>query len=275
MPNGVPDKETEEEEDKSVVPQYTVAGSEVSVINIELDQPLDKMEITILLQKCLRATVSTCIYCNHARRIAVNGKQLGLHAMAEHRYSAINKSITEEELIPESFNVRIKECLEYLETVFFNLDSGVSDEAVTFSHVFECFQCHYSTTVHKELYLHNRKFHSKNLLLCIMCKSNFYSYSELICHLCPGLYVLDCDVRFRCCMCVSGDLPSSFRLMVHLRKRHNVCDVCLEMCHSQYKLSNHVWKHKLHHFCYRCGIAYRYVVFIVTNWYLTINFFQK
>ncbi|XP_019757010.2 uncharacterized protein LOC109535537 [Dendroctonus ponderosae] len=242
---------------KAVCAEYPIAGSEVTVIEIQLDQPLDKMNIVNLLQKCLRATVSSCIYCNHSRRIAVNGRQLALHAMAEHRYSAINKSITEEELIPDSFNIRIRECLGELESTFFNLDSGVSNEAVTFSHMFECFQCHYSTSVHKELYLHNRKYHSKNRLLCIMCKCNFYSYSELICHLCPGVYILDYDMQYRCCLCINDDLPSAFRLMVHLRKRHNICDVCLELCHSQYKLSNHVWKHKLHHFCYRCAIAYR------------------
>ncbi|XP_045474573.1 uncharacterized protein LOC123680630 [Harmonia axyridis] len=234
-----------------------VAGQDISIVELELEQPLDKFDIKILLQKCLLATVPSCVYCNHARKIAVNGKQLGLHAIAQHRYSAIVKSITEEELIPESFVNRIKESLEDLDKVYFNLESNLTEEAVTFSHVFECFQCRYSTNVHKELYLHNRKMHTKNLLLCIMCKSNFYSYSELICHLCPGEYVLDHDIQYRCCMCVSDDLPSAFRLMVHLRKRHHVCDVCLELCHNQYKLSNHVWKHKLHHFCYRCGIAYR------------------
>ncbi|ERL94059.1 hypothetical protein D910_11342 [Dendroctonus ponderosae] len=202
---------------KAVCAEYPIAGSEVTVIEIQLDQPLDKMNIVNLLQKCLRATVSSCIYCNHSRRIAVNGRQLALHAMAEHRYSAINKSITEEELIPDSFNIRIRECLGELESTFFNLDSGVSNEAVTFSHI----------------------------------------YSELICHLCPGVYILDYDMQYRCCLCINDDLPSAFRLMVHLRKRHNICDVCLELCHSQYKLSNHVWKHKLHHFCYRCAIAYR------------------
>ncbi|XP_023019692.2 misexpression suppressor of ras 4 [Leptinotarsa decemlineata] len=236
---------------------YQVAGSDIPIIELELEQPLDKFDPRILLQKCLKTTSHSCIYCNHARKIAVNGRQLALHCIAEHRFSAIVNSITAEELIPESFVNRIKETLDELDSVFFNLESSFSNEAVTFSHLFECFQCHFSTSVHKELYLHNRKFHSKNLLLCIMCKSNFYSYSELICHLCPGLYVLDYDVKFRCCMCVNDDLPSSFRLMVHLRKRHNICDVCLETCHTQYRLSNHVWKHKLHHFCYRCGIAYR------------------
>ncbi|EFA10073.1 uncharacterized protein MESR4 [Tribolium castaneum] len=248
-----PPSEPKEEEP----PEMKIAGPEVNIIELELEQPLDKFDIRVLLQKCLNATAPFCIYCNHARKIAVNGKQLGLHAIAEHRFSAVVSSITAEELIPESFVARIKESLPELETVFFSLESSPSDEGVTFSHVFECFQCRYSTTVHKELYLHNRKSHAKNLLLCIMCKSNFYSYSELICHLCPGVYILDYDVGFRCCMCVGDDLPSAFRLMVHLRKRHHVCDVCLEMCHSQYRLSNHVWKHKLHHFCYRCGIAYR------------------
>ncbi|KAF5290019.1 hypothetical protein FQR65_LT11685 [Abscondita terminalis] len=234
-----------------------VAGSEIPIIELELEHPLDKFDIQILLQKCLKETIPTCVYCNHARKIAVNGKQLGLHAIAEHRFSAIVNSITAEELIPESFVMRIKESLPELQNVYFNLESSAPEEGMTFSHVFECFQCRYATTIHKELYLHNRKMHAKTILLCIMCKSNFYSYSELICHLCPGLYELNNDVNFRCCMCVCDDLPSAFRLMVHLRKRHHACDVCLELCHNQSRLSNHVWKHKLHHLCYRCGIAYR------------------
>lgn len=250
-------QEEELEEPPKKEAQFQIAGTDISIIELQLEQPLDKFDPQSLLQKCLKMTIPTCIYCNHARKIAVNGRQLGLHCIAEHRFSAVVNSITAEELIPENFVNRINESLNELSSVFFNLDSSVSNEAVTFSHQFECFQCHFSTTVHKELYLHNRKYHSKNLLLCIMCKSNFYSYSELICHLCPGVYVLDYELQFRCCMCVHDDLPSSFRLMVHLRKKHNVCDVCLETCDTQHRLSNHVWKHKLHHFCYRCGIAYR------------------
>lgn len=242
----------EEDKDTSI----PIAGTEVPIEELELDQPLDKYEGRQLIQTCLRQTMLTCIYCNHARKIAVNGKQLALHAIAEHRFSAIVNSITAEELIPESFVSRLKECLVDVEDMYFNLVSAM--DAITFSHVFECFQCRFTTTIHKELYLHNRKMHAKSILLCIMCKSNFYSYSELICHLCPGAYIdLANDIHFRCCLCVSDELPSAFRLMVHLRKRHHACDVCLELCHNQSRLSNHVWKHKLHHLCYRCGIAYR------------------
>ncbi|XP_072382785.1 uncharacterized protein MESR4 isoform X2 [Diabrotica undecimpunctata] len=252
-----PKESDQEEPANKPTPQFVVAGPDTAIIELQLEQPLDKFDPRVLLQKCLKMTAPTCIYCNHARKISVNGKQLGLHCIAEHRFSAIVNSITAEELIPQNFVNRITESLEELSSSFFSLESSFSDEAITFSHGFECFQCHFSTTVHKEHYLHNRRFHSKSLLLCIMCKSNFYTYSELVCHLCPGVYILDYELKFKCCMCVHDDLPSSFRLMVHLRKKHNVCDVCLDSCHTQHRLSNHVWKHKLHHFCYRCAIAYR------------------
>lgn len=249
---------SQEEQDldaKEEVSTLATAGSEIAINEIELDQPLDKFDIKLLLQKCLQATIPTCLYCNHARKIAVNGKQLGLHAIAEHRYSSIVKSITAEELIPESFNNRIQESLEELDKMYFALE----DVTPSFTHMFECFQCRYSSPMHKELYMHNRKLHAKALLICTMCKTSFYSYSELLCHQCPGVYSSDRDrdVYFRCCMCVSDEFPSAFRLVVHLRKAHHVCDVCLELCHNQMRLSNHVWKHKLHHLCYRCGIAYR------------------
>lgn len=243
-----------------------VAGDDVAIMELELDQPLDKFSIEDLLKTCLSSTIATCVYCNHARKIAVNGKQLGLHAIAEHRFAATVNSITAEELIPKNFVQRIKESLDEIETVYFNLGNPVKIESdytedglsvTSFKRLYECFQCRYATAIHKELYLHNRKMHAKTILLCIMCKSNFYSYSELICHLCPGNYVLNSETSFRCCMCETNDLPSAFRLMVHLRKRHHTCDVCLEGCHNQSRLSNHVWKHKLHHLCYRCGIAYR------------------
>lgn len=52
------------------------------------------------------------------------------------------------------------------------------------------------------------------------------------------------------------NIPSAFRLMVHLRKQHFACDVCLEKCGDQGKLSSHIWKHKLSHICFRCHYYY-------------------
>lgn len=232
----------------------------IPVTELSLDRPLDKYPLKDLLKVFLTSTVYSCIYCNHVRRIAVNCEQLALHMTAQHRFKATVDSITAEELMPETITAKLKSGAEELTTTYINLDSYDSAEKCEkfqYDHMFECFQCYFKTAIHKDLYLHNRKMHQKTILLCVMCKSNFYSYSELICHICPGTYDSEYNVRYRCCLCNVDTIPSSFRLMVHLRKIHNTCDVCLEFCQSQARLSNHVWKHKLHHLCYRCGIAYR------------------
>ncbi|KAJ2952488.1 hypothetical protein O0L34_g6805 [Tuta absoluta] len=236
------------------------AEPELPVIELSLDKPLDKYPLKDLLKVFLSNTLYNCIYCNHARKIAVNCEQLALHMVAEHRFRATVDSITAEELFPDTISAKVKVKSAEGSSIHINLDTYDSEEKfgdVPYDYIFECFQCYFKTPVHKDLYLHNRKMHQKTILLCVMCKSNFYSYSELLCHLCPGTYDSEYDIKFRCCLCNVDNIPSSFRLMVHLRKIHHTCDVCLEFCHNQARLSNHVWKHKLHHLCYRCGIAYR------------------
>lgn len=244
---------TEKTEDSNVT-------DDIPIIELTLDRPLDKYSQKDLLKVFLSSTVHNCIYCNHVRKIAVNCEQLSLHMVAQHRFTATVDSITAEELLPETITSKVKVGSEEVCDVFINLDSYDSvdkcDE-VPYDQIFECFQCYFKTPIHKDLYLHNRKMHQKTMLLCIMCKINFYSYSELLCHLCPGTYDPEYEIKFRCYQCNIDSIPSSFRLMVHLRKIHHTCDVCLEFCQNQSKLSNHVWKHKLHHLCYRCGIAYR------------------
>ncbi|KYM94218.1 PREDICTED: uncharacterized protein LOC108781512 [Cyphomyrmex costatus] len=234
-----------------------LAGEDVPCIDLNVEGTLDSMELEDLLKRCIEAASPICVYCNHARYIAVNGKQLGLHMLAEHKFQPQHPAII---IHAEQFTARVKRSLDELESRYFNLDTYNSTNGtynVPNVLIYECFHCRFHSTVHKELYLHNRKMHQKTILICIMCKSTFYSYSELVCHLCPGVYSPNVNLRYRCCLCPVANLPSAFRLMVHVRKRHHACDVCLESTGNQQRLSNHVWKHKLHHLCYRCGIAYR------------------
>ncbi|KAH8297142.1 hypothetical protein KR044_005346 [Drosophila immigrans] len=241
-----------------------VAGADTITVDLQLDRPLDKFELVDFTRLCLMTVYPSCLYCNHARRIAVNAKQLVLHLIAKHRFTATVDSITAEELHAETIVTRLKSYLPALEGGhYLNSASCCSLEDGRFAQpfnerVYECFQCRFVTATHKELYTHNRRLHVKMNITCAMCNLNYFSYSELLCHICPGetsshVY----DVQYRCCFCDTMPLPSAFRLMVHLRKQHQTCDICLEDCHSQAKLSAHVWKHKLLHLCYRCGIAYR------------------
>ncbi|XP_047021257.1 uncharacterized protein LOC124631117 [Helicoverpa zea] len=255
-----PEPKPEPEMELEQPAEPTVEEPTIPVTELSLDKPLDKYPLKDLLKVFLSSTVHSCIYCNHVRKIAVNCEQLALHMVAQHRFAATVDSITAEELMPETITAKLKTGASELNLVYINLDSYDSVDKcddVQYDYMFECFQCYFKTAIHKDLYLHNRKMHQKTILLCVMCKSNFYSYSELICHLCPGTYDSEYEIKFRCCLCNVDAIPSPFRLMVHLRKIHHTCDVCLELCHNQARLSNHVWKHKLHHLCYRCGIAYR------------------
>lgn len=242
-----------------------VANEDTHTVDLQLDRPLDKFELVDFVRLCLQAVYPFCLYCNHARRIAVNAKHLVLHLIGQHRFTATVDSITAEELHAETIVTRLKSYLPVLEGGhYLNSASCCSLEDGRFvlpfnERIYECFQCRYVTATHKELYTHNRRLHAKSIITCSMCRINFFSYSELLCHICPGVTTSNIyEVQFRCCLCEnSPTLPSAFRLMVHLRKQHQACDICLEDCHTQAKLSSHVWKHKLLHLCYRCGIAYR------------------
>nr|CAD7401610.1 unnamed protein product [Timema poppensis] len=250
----------EEEKVEELSDNIQIAGEDTPLLELILEQSLDKMTTHDLLKESVKVSCISCVYCNHAKKIAVNAKQLSLHLLAEHRFSPVLYFDISEPVEVEGFVPKLKTAATELQNMFLNTDtydSSNKDLSRPYDRTYECFHCHFLTTSHKELYLHNRKMHQKTILLCIMCKSNFYSYSELLCHLCPGIYLPDSNINFRCCLCAVDGLPSAFRLMVHLRKRHNACDVCLETTGDQQKLSNHVWKHKLHHLCYRCGIAYR------------------
>lgn len=247
-----------------------LAGTEIPIFELSLNKPLNKFEILEFMRICLQATIPSCLYCNHARKIAVSAQSLALHILANHRFEAIVDSITAEELLPETIVIKLKSSIlteqdkTRMDSIYFNSDTYDSSaiekyETIPFDKLYECFQCRFVTHTHKELYLHNRKLHQKTIIICQMCDQQFYSYSELLCHMCPGVpnKFIILDYKYRCCLCSLDNITSAFRLMVHLRKKHFACDVCLEACFDQSKLSNHVWKHKLHHVCYRCGIAYR------------------
>ncbi|XP_059608559.1 uncharacterized protein LOC132256264 [Phlebotomus argentipes] len=253
-----PAEEEDEEDEDGIV----IAKKDAQMFDLRLNQPLDRIDMVDLLRICLKHTIPICLYCNHTTRIVVNAKYLALHLIGTHRFSATVDSITAEELLPETIVARVKRSLEELEGVYINLetfDSRDADKALAkpCDRSFHCFQCRLTAKIHKELYQHNRKMHMKTVILCLMCKSALYSYSELLYHMCPGYTSTAAELRFRCGFCSLHNIPSAFRLMVHLRKRHGICEICLEDCGDQFKLSNHVWKHKLQHLCFRCGIVYR------------------
>lgn len=150
------------EENQSETDDIVVANEDVPSIDLNVEGILDTMEIEELLKRCISAASITCVYCNHARQIAVNGKQLGLHMLAEHRFQPQHPAII---IHREQFIARVKKSLHELESRYFNLDSYDSTNGtynISNIRTYECFHCRFHSVVHKELYLHNRKMHQKN-----------------------------------------------------------------------------------------------------------------
>lgn len=188
------------EEPKQIIIDGVVikpADEDIRPIDINLDEALDKIDVLKFMKICLRASYPYCLYCNHARKIVVNGKSLAIHFITHHRFHAMVDSITAEELHPEKIINKLELSVDELQACFFNLetyddhDEEKREGHVTISHdkLYECFQCRFQTPIHKELYLHNRKMHSKSPINCLMCKMSFHSYSELLCHICPGKHI--------------------------------------------------------------------------------------
>lgn len=199
--NNQAEEEQHEQEELEGNKKIIIDGIEIVPANddfrpheISLDEALDKINIRKFMRICLRASFPYCLYCNHARKIVVNGKALAIHFITHHRFHAMVESITAEELHPEKIVGKFANSADELSDCHFNLDTyDDHDEEkreghVTVSHdkLYECFQCRFQSSIHKELYLHNRKMHAKSPINCLMCKMIFYNYSELLCHICPG-----------------------------------------------------------------------------------------
>jgi len=137
----------------------------------------------------------------------------------------------------------------------------------------ECLLCGFLADSQKILFPHWRKTHRGIAMKCTMCKGRFLFAGALYSHLCLGTpepltlkenEMEDDDdgnsetvgLRYQCGSCDNVQLPGFFNYMVHLRKDHNRCELCLEQVQNQKELEYHIKKHKLNHFCWKCNLSY-------------------
>ncbi|KAL1450644.1 hypothetical protein WDU94_002983 [Cyamophila willieti] len=243
------------EEELETEPVIPLASEDIQPMALSLDERLENLNIRVVIKECVRTSCSICVYCYHATRIIVNGKQLALHILAEHRYTPV-KNDTSEDLIQF-----IKNNINELENEFFSsetFDSTDKECFKAFDNVYYCLQCAFASKHQRELTSHKRKMHPKTSQICLLCKQILLNQSELLFHYCAGeINHNPQDNIYWCGICGLDKIPSTFRLMVHLRKKHNTCNVCLETCANEGKLLQHMLKHKIIHMCYKCNISYR------------------
>lgn len=219
-----------------------------------LDETVDSLSVLTLIKECVRTSCLSCLYCNNATLIAVNGANLVTHLLAEHRFMPTKHEDDSQMVIQ-----KLESGIQDLSSIHMNASHSTHRE-IFFDGTFACLQCSFTTSLFKDLCNHKRRTHHKIIFLCIMCKCNFQFYSQLLCHLCPGSYLSESlhTLQYHCCFCDVDVIPSAFRLMVHLRKVHQACDICLSQHADQSELYTHMIKqHKISHLCYKCNLAWR------------------
>lgn len=155
----------------------------------------------------------------------------------------------------------------------------------------ECLICGFLSDSQVNLYPHWRKSHRGMSMKCPMCHTSFLFAGALFSHICLGIPyqrmntsnsggivgnagVMDpaqgeantgvdggtshdtYTLRYQCGLCPDLSLPGFFNYMVHCRRDHLRCELCLESLPGQRELEHHWKKHKLNHFCWKCSIAY-------------------
>jgi len=158
----------------------------------------------------------------------------------------------------------------------------------------ECLICGSSSNSQLSLFPHWSKAHRGMSMRCPMCHGNFLFAGALFSHVCLGTpqhFVTTPSsggkvgtggalelgtaegrvndgaergtandtscLRYQCGFCEDLKLPGFFNYMIHLRRDHLSCELCLETLSSQRDLEHHMKKHKsLNHFCWKCSITY-------------------
>ena len=68
--------------------------------------------------------------------------------------------------------------------------------------------------------------HQAKVLTCHLCQNIFLNFGSYVSHVCFGPQPT-ARAKFRCKTCGKHDLPTFFDFQHHLRKVHNICEICL------------------------------------------------
>jgi len=82
-----------------------------------------------------------------------------------------------------------------------------------------------------ELFEHVEREHQQKVLTCQLCQNIFLNYGSYLSHVCfgPPISQQGARAKFRCKLCKKHDLATFLDFQYHMRKMHNVCEICLKV----------------------------------------------
>ena len=117
-----------------------------------------------------------------------------------------------------------------------------------------------SSKTYSQLLDHLDTIHNSKVLTCQLCQNIFLNYGSFISHVCYGPASSTTGqpqrAKFSCKVCDKHDLQTFLEFQHHIRKTHNVCEICLRGCESQEELYEHCIQHSNELMCMKCFRAY-------------------
>lgn len=97
-----------------------------------------------------------------------------------------------------------------------------------------CYCSDFSSSDYGKLFEHVGDAHKSKVLTCHLCQNIFLNYGSYVSHVCygPATGGQSARAKFSCKLCSKQDLGTFLDFQFHLRKMHNVCEICLQVSDS-------------------------------------------
>ena len=80
--------------------------------------------------------------------------------------------------------------------------------------------------------------HQSKVMKCVICENVFMNFGSYLSHIClgpPGAAPV--KAKFNCRVCLKLDISNFYELQAHMRKVHNICEICMKV-----SLSKHLFR---------------------------------
>ena len=200
---------------------------------------------------------SSCLFCQQCKTVSVDAQFLLSHFHIIHSEDGVNNKLGEN---AQHCISRIKRYLRDIrrKEILFNY---IPPEELF---VLEFYRCSYCPTTeckqYNDLFLHTDTAHNTKVLTCNICHNIFLNYGSLISHVCNGPPTSSAArARFACKICHRIDLSSFLDFQTHIRKEHNMCEICFQSEKDQTSLHAHCSSHDQDLMCMKCFVTFEKV----------------
>ena len=215
-----------------------------------------ELEITENVRKMRRIIDKfvTCLFCQQCKTVSVDVTFLLSHFHIHHLQDGVNNIMGE---TAQNCIQRVKKYLKDTKRKEVLFNYCPREELF----VLEFYRCSYCPTTeckeYSDLFQHTETIHQTKILTCNICRNIFLNYGSLISHVCTGPPTSNATrARFACKVCLRVDLHSFLEFQSHIRKEHNICEICFTSSKDQESLLKHCTSHDQDMMCMKCFVTF-------------------